>query len=333
MRHHGDFYNRLRKMDEMTLGYRKSMLLLTANHMGLFRLLAQSPANSSEICSALKTSPRGTRLMLDALVGLDIISLNDGIYELAGLGLEFLHPDSEYYMGDIYEHNYNLLTRWMKLEDSIKTGEPLLSDDDQSRTGDSLTAFIMGMQNLCSVQGDGIAEALNIKDVKSILDLGGGPGTLLHAVLKRQPNAKGVVLDRADVVELARQESAKNNLPEIGYISGDIFSANWGGPWDMILLSNIIHSYSEEKNREIIKLCEKNLTHGGQLVIIDFFLDETGTEPSYASLFSLNMLLNTDMGRSYRLSNTEDWVRSSGLNPINYVKVGLNSGILTATKP
>jgi 2-polyprenyl-3-methyl-5-hydroxy-6-metoxy-1,4-benzoquinol methylase len=328
---HGDQQARRTQLTDMSNGYRAASTILAAVELGIFKALADGAMSSDGLAARLQCSPRGLRLLLDTLTGLDLLCLEGDRYSLHGLADEFLRPDCPGYMGDIIEHNVAMMKKWANLAEVVRTGKP--HQREQIRSPQELRAFIMGMQNIAVKSAKQMVEFLDLGGVRRILDVGGGPGTYLHTLLHHLPDATGSVLDLPEVIEIAREQTEKEGLSDrVDFIAGDMFEVDCGGPWDLVVLSNIIHSWDEKDNSTLVSRLSASLSNGGLLVVKDFFLDENRTTPLDASLFSLNMLVGTDSGRSYSWHECESWLSTSGLKLIRRGRVGISSGLLLAQK-
>ena len=333
MSQHGQLHERRLALSQIADGYRQAATLNTAQHLGIFSALAEKEMDAGELATLLELDKRNLGLLLRALVAMDLLRIDEEQrFYLHGLALEFLTPGAEYYMGDIIEHGYDLMQRWVRMGEVVQSGKPIPRKAG-GRSPRQLRAFIMGMQNISKLSAEEVVDVLDLHGVKRILDLGGGPGTYLYGFLKRLPEASGAVLDLPDVVEIAQEQAVAEGMEErVDLIPGDMFSTDLGGPWDLIFIGNIIHSYGPETNRELVSRCAKALAPGGRLAIKDFFLDSTGTQPKNGALFSLNMMTANEEGRAYRRAEVEEWMLQAGLTIHSLHQVGTHSGVLVGGK-
>jgi SAM-dependent methyltransferase len=329
---HGDLQARRTQLSDMANGYRTSSTILAAVELGVFKALSAGLKSVGTLAQELGCSPRALRLLLDALTGLDLLRIEEGRYTLHGLADEFLRPGQPGYMGDIIEHNVAMMKKWSHLAEVVRSGNP--HRREQLRSPEELRAFIMGMQNIAVKSAWQMVEFLDLGGIRRILDVAGGPGTYLHTLLHHIPDATGTVLDLPDVIDIAREQTEKEGLTSrVGFIEGDMFEVDYAGPWDLAILSNIIHSWDEEDNIRLVARSAASLAPDGFLLVKDFFLDENRTTPPDASLFSLNMLVGTDSGRSYSWQECEAWLTEAGLKLIRRGRVGISSGLILAQKP
>ena len=107
----------------------------------------------------------------------------------------------------------------------------------------------------------------------------------------------------------------------IGFIGGDFnIDPISGGPYDVAWLSHILHSNSLEECQECIDKTVAALAPGGLLMIHDFILDDAKDGPEFAALFSLNMLIGTDGGRSYSRAEIFAMLEQAGVGDITHRK-------------
>ena len=125
------------------------------------------------------------------------------------------------------------------------------------------------------------------------LDLGGGHGRYGHELAN---NGLHVTLfDRDICCQIVNERYAD----QIETISGDFMVDDPGGPYDLIVLSNIVHGLGPDEMETLIPRLRAALVPGGVLAIKDMFLDHTMARPESAAMFGLTMLLYTSAGRSY----------------------------------
>ncbi len=330
MNQHGDREKRRLELSRMADGFRVSVALLTAVHLGVFRVLSDGPSTAGAMAAELSLAERELDLLLKALTGLDLLALDgDGRYHLHGLSEEFLRDGAELYMGDILHHNYHLMRRWARMDEVVSSGKPL--PRREGRSPDELRAFILGMQNNARQSALEAINGIDLRGVHSVLDLGGGPGTYLYTFLEQLPEANGTIMDFPQVIEIAREQCPRELKKRVTFLEGDIFEREFKGPWDLILISNIIHSNTLDGIRTLVSKSAAALSPGGRLVVKDFFLDDSRTIPAAAALFSLNMMISNP-GRAYSEGEIRKAMDDAGLVVTQKYNVGSHSAVLVGRK-
>lgn len=328
---HGNREARRLELSRLADSFQTSIALLTAVNAGIFHALSERPKSSEELCDELNLAERETDLLLHAICGMDLLANVNGKWALHGLADEFLRTGAEFYMGDILAHNHHRMQRWARMDEVLASGKPIPRKGGK-RSPSELRDFILGMQNISKQSAVELADGLDMQGVSTVLDLAGGPGTYLYELLRRAPGSRGRLIDYEAVTEIAAEQRALEGMEDRAeLVAGDIFDVEPEGEWDLIFLSNVIHSYTIEQIGELIRRWSVALTPGGRLVIKDFFLDESGSSPLGAALFSLNMMIGNP-GRAYRRSEIEAMGAEAGLTPASWFRVGSHSGVIVFRK-
>ena len=186
---------------------------------------------------------------------------------------------------------------WGRLADGVKRGGSMTKEtlgleawDYYAKNDEEGRCFARGMSNLSAIVSEDVSRVYDPGDVKRVVDVGGSEGVLLRGILGRAPNARGVIFDRADVIEGARRAVAESGMAErIELVSGDFF-ANVPGDGDLYLLKSILHDWPDDKCEEIVKSVHRAAPAGSRLVVVELLLPDT-PQPSPVTLMDLNMLV------------------------------------------
>jgi hypothetical protein len=93
---------------------------------------------------------------------------------------------------------------------------------------------------------------------------------------------------------------------------GDFNRDPLGGPYEVVLMSDILHYQTFETNEALVKKVFAHLVPGGRLIIKDRFLDETGTGPAWTTAFAVHILVNTEQGGCYKTADAMQWMTNAG---------------------
>lgn len=294
----------LKRLRDIWRGFWQSRVIITANNFKIFEHL-KKPLSARELSNKLSTDLRATEIILDALVGLDLLKKRGGKYRNASISERFLVEGKPYYQGDMLRYADVMWKNWSELDNSLKTGKP-------SRIAFDHTSFILAMHNISSFKAKKIINAIDLKGIKTALDLGGGPGTYSLEMAKRGVNV--TLFDRPETIEIAKRIT--NNKKGIDFIGGDFLVNDLGKGYDLIFISQIFHAYSEKDNLLLLRKCKKALNKEGRIVIQEFFINNDRTKPSESAIFSVNMLVNTEAGRCYSPNEMKRWLKNIGLKNI-----------------
>ncbi len=283
-------------------GFWTSRVLLTANNYRVFEHL-RSSRTAREVAEILKTDGRATEILLDALTAMGLLKKTGACYKNTPLSNRFLVARSAHYQGDIIRHADTLWKNWSGLDEVIRTGNPHHVSHDQD-------SFIRGMHNLALLKARDVVKAIGTKGVKKALDLGGGPGTYSMEMAKKGVSV--TLFDRPETIKIAKNIIGRSGAAGIHFIEGDLLYDDMGGGYDLIFISQVLHSCSEGESLRTIEKSRKALNRKGRLAIQEFHLEESRTRPVQGALFSVNMLVNTPEGRCYSPSEIRGWLSRSG---------------------
>ncbi|MBL7212592.1 MAG: SAM-dependent methyltransferase, partial [Desulfobacteraceae bacterium] len=147
--------------------------------------------------------------------------------------------------------------------------------------------------------------------------LGGGPGTYAIHFCLANPDLKATVSDLSSTQPFAEKTISGFGLSgRIGFVPCDYLKDDIRGTYDVAWLSHILHGEGPDECQMIIKKAVSSLKDGGLMLIHDFILNDTSDGPLFPAIFSLNMLVNTDKGRSYTESQIKEMMTKAGLTNI-----------------
>ena len=292
---------------KLYLGFIAARVVITANNVGVFDCLKGS-TTAAAAAKKLKADQRAMEILLDALTGIGlIIKSGDGKYRNAPLSNRYLVGGARLYQGDIVRHASTMWQNFSALDEVVKTGKP-------ARRGDDHESFIMGMHNLTVLRTEGLIKAIGLRRVKTMLDLGGGPGTNAIAMAKR--GVKATVFDLPATIAIARKVARREGVKGLIFIEGDFRVDDIGLGYDLILLSQIFHAFSREENMALLSKCRNALNPDGRVAVQEFPIDDTRTAPPHSALFSVNMLVGTENGRCYTPREIKEWLAETGFTNI-----------------
>jgi ubiquinone/menaquinone biosynthesis C-methylase UbiE len=321
-------------LQEVAQGYQKSVVLLTACRFGVFIALGRDARGVAELAATLEFDARALEAVLLALVAEGFLERSDeGKYSIVPGYADLLLPGTPLSQSCIMSHHYACLQRWAGLAQVLKSGKPI-EEYSSEASEEELRNFICGMADISRLSSAEVAEKIDLASFRRMLDLGGGPATSSITFAHRNPLLQCVVFDLERPLEIAREEIAKAGLSErVTTREGDYFRDAFGEGFDLVYISNIIHSVGVEDTAMIAEKSYRALRSGGRLVIKDFFLDDTRTAPAFGAYFSVNMLVATEAGKSYTLSETREILERVGFEDFDTVEVAAASRLLVARKP
>ncbi len=323
---------------DLLAAYRLPRVIFTALELDLFTTMGSPTWAVGDLARKLDVSERGLRILCRNLAMAGLLIKQGECYrtgKLAATLLNASHPDYRgHYLGLLKNH----WSDWSRLGESVKTGRPL--DHDQPEAPGYRRSFTWAMHHRTLEVAPKIAAQLPLHGVKTLLDLGGGPGTYAMAFLARNSGLKATVCDRPAALEVAKEIAATHKAgARLSYLPLDLLAEDIPGSYDAVWYSNVLHIYSPAQNLALFHRVRAAVNPGGRFMIQDAFLhDREGLFPQEATLFAVTMLLFTETGDTYSVADTSGWLKKAGFGRITMrrMKKGTEDwegGILEAMVP
>ncbi len=318
-------------------GFQESRVILTAVELGLFNRLTK-PKTVKQTARYLKTSLRGTEILLKALVAVKVIKKSGQTYVNSAMANRHFVESSPEYYGDLIKWHASTWQGWSNLTEVVKTGKPLPRPKDPK----ALESLIMGMHNLSIKRAPELVSAIGMEGVTHALDLGGGPGTnaiemarqmARHTVRDKDKPGKVTLFDYPETLKIARRIArADGKGVRLNYKGGDFTTGPIGNDYDLILVSQIYHTYPEDASIALTSKCYDALLPGGRIAVQELPIERDKTSPVGSALFTVNMLVGTSGGNMYHSSEIGGWLRQSGFKQVKVTRLSATV-LITAKKP
>jgi hypothetical protein len=285
------------QLTQMIFGFMVAQAISTAAQFGVADQLKDGPRNADEIAQAVGAHPRALYRLLRALASVGIFSEDaDGRFHLTPLAepLRSDAPDSmrgfAIYMGIDWHWQV-----WGGLPYSVRQAQPAFNHlfgqpvfEYLPQHPEKAQVFNDAMTSFSKSASEAIVNAYDFSGIKQLVDVGGGHGYLLAAILERNPQMNGVLFDAPPVVAGA-QDVIKSCGARCATAGGDFFaSVPEGG--DAYIMKHIIHDWEDERALTILRNCHRAMTEHGRLLVVEMVIPE-GNAPSPGKLLDLEMLL------------------------------------------
>ena len=320
------------RLDEVMRGYQASIVLLAAGKVGVFAALARESQTAAELADTLSLDPRALEIVLLALAADGFLEQEGDRFRIAAAYAPHLLPASPETLASILNHNHTCMLRWSALAEVLRTGKPAPRATPQPE-GPELRDFICGMENLSRTSSAEVAEKIDMSPYRRLLDLGGGPGTSSLVFARRYPELSCVVYDLPGPLAIAREQIAAAGLgARVSTKSGDFLTDDLGDGYDLVYISNIIHSLGPADVSLLLRKVHGALVPEGTVMMKDMFLEDSRIRPRFAAVFSVNMLTATAAGKSYTFSETRQILAERGFHEFSSVPIASNSAVLMARR-
>ena len=309
------------KILEVGFSFWKAQALMAGVRLGLFSELAAGGAlTAAQLRSRLAVHGRGLPDLLDALVALQLLEKTGDLYATAPDARRYLDPSQPTYVGELLEFAAaRLYPLWASLAEALVTGWP---QNEAGREGDyyaNLCAdrerhakFLRAMDGISLRAAENIAERFPWKEYRTFVDVGGGRGALAVRVATRHPHLTGGSFDLPAVGPHFDDYVRDSGLAgRLRFTAGDFFLDPLPRA-DVLLMGHVLHNWSPEQKRLLLRKAYDALPRGGRLIVYEWFVGEGRTADLLGRLMSLNMLLSTRGGGASSAAECRERMREAG---------------------
>jgi phospholipid N-methyltransferase len=186
--------------------------------------------------------------------------------------------------------------RRVRLEDAVRTDRILFGEF----TPEEQQLYSEGVDAVTPGTAQALATSYDFGQHRRVLDLGGSTGSFLTAVLGRYSFLEVTLYDLPAVARATRQRLAACPLGDrIRIVEGDFFEDPIPEDHDPIIIANIVHCFQPEQVVALLRRVRHRVAEGARLVLVDFWTDETHTQPLFAALMAGEFLLTPGGGDVY----------------------------------
>lgn len=301
--------------------YWETKILLTAVKLDVFSVLDGRGRTASEAAEKLSADVRALELLLNALVAVRLVSKSGDLYVNTPVAATHLVKHGPQYVGHLLLLHDAEWGNWGKLEEAVKTGRSPVTQH-VFETDPALGANVLSVLHRIGQQsGPDLAKRLALGEARTMLDLGGGAGTNAIAFCQIYPQLSATVFDLQTTLPLTERTVKDAGLEgRIALKAGDFNRDSLGGPYDVVLMSDILHYQDLATNAALVKKIYRHLNPGGRLIIKDRFLDASGTSPAWTAAFAVHILVNTEQGACYRTAEAMQWMHDGGYGSVEEIE-------------
>jgi hypothetical protein len=288
-----------------------------AQRLGVFARVAERPWRSTELARELGVREQGLRRLLDVLVVTEVLRLDEEErYSLPRRTAKWLDPRSAHHVGDFLADTHHYWEWWAGLEDLVRDGRSV-EMHDREPDDPYWRSYINGQYQLARLSSDAVAKAVRLQTgAHSLLDVAGAHGEFSMALCRRHPQLHATIVDLPGSVRIGREIVASQGMADrVGFLEGDMFEADLGGPHDGALVFNIIHHLTPERTRGLLARVADALRPGAPLCIVDLFDRPPGRPPDSGAFLGLFFHL-TSGADTYSRSETAEWMQASGFGTV-----------------
>lgn len=296
-----DLQTARRSLGRMISGYHTTQILYVAAKLGLADLLDAGPKSSEELARTVGAHDPMLYRLLRALVEIGVVEEQEGQrFRLTEMGMHLREEAPGSLRAAAICAGEPFYRAWGDLLESVRTGEtafdrvfgaPLF--DYLARHPDLGEQFNRYMAGVSTAVAAAVVEAYDFSPLGTIVDVAGGQGALLAAILRANPGAKGILFDLAPVIASARPRiEAAGVADRCALVAGDFFEAVPEGG-DAYLMKWILHDWDDERAVRLLTNCRRAMGEDARLLIVETVMPERMTPGHAGADLDLQMLALT----------------------------------------
>jgi hypothetical protein len=290
---------------QMINGYWNSQMICVAAKLGIADLVADGPKSSAELAKITGTHAPTLYRLLRALASLGVFAEDDrGRFGLTPLAepLRTGVPDS---LRDwaVFAADVETWRSWEQLLYSVTTGEAAFEHvwgmpnwEYRAHKPEANAIFNAAMISASSRRIGPVMAAYDFSGIRTIVDVGGGHGAFIAAILSAYPTMRGILFDLPHVVAGAEPMLKAAAIASRCEIIGGSFLEAAPGGGDAYLLSKVIHDWGDERAAAILRNCRQVMAVHSRLLLVEAVIPP-GNTPHPGKLSDINMLVVNTGGR------------------------------------
>lgn len=302
---------------QIASGFMAAKHLFTANEVGVFTALARGPRRLEELAIDTGVAAHRLRILTDAMVVLGVLQRRGEQYRNGPAAAAYLSGDTTTDLSPFLRFWDHLsYPMWSSFAEAIRTGRgqaTAQSTDDQQRL------YSEGVEAIQAGPAHALPASYDFSAHERLLDLGGGTGSWLLAVLHRHHHLRSTLFELPGAAALARDRLAEDNpgTHPTEVVDGDFFHDPLPRGHDAVLIANVMHLFSPDHNKDLLRRTRASVAAGARLLLADFWTDPSHTQPAFAALMAGEFLVITGEGDVYSAQEAKDWLDQTGWRMID----------------
>ena len=319
-------------------GFAQTFVISTAVELSLFTHIANGCTIVERVAESAGCDERATRMLLDAVVSLDLLKKDaDGSYALTLEAEAYLVEGSPFYLGGMMGRVEDVIKSWANLTECVKTGKPVLAVEGREHGAEFFKQVVISLMPVHHPGALAAADALGIGSTwmgVRALDVGAGSGIWGIAVAQRDPTAHVTAFDWEPVLEVTKECVEQFGVAaQFDFRPGDMREDDFAPEqFDLVLLGHVCHSEGEEHSRALLAKAFVCLKPGGKLVIAEYVPDDNRAGPIMPLIFAVNMLVFTAAGDTFTFAEYAKWLKETGFTAVESIEAPAPSPLIVATR-
>ncbi len=337
-------FDALNRLTEIASSFMVAQTFAAACNLGLFEELGKGPATAEGLGRRLNIHPDGCRRLLVALEHLGLVQRKNSHYsnsELAG----FLTSKSPVALEALSMWGNPWPRMWEFLPDTLREWSPRWQQALGSTAEETFAALYEDPERLrrfCQFMnaysvpiGQEIAQHFDFAPYRCVMDVAGGPGGLAIQIGLKYSHLRGIIMDLPPVCLVAQEDIQASGLADrFTTATADLFTGPYPSGADVITLSWILHDWSDDSCRKILRNCFEALPSQGVLLISETVLNNDSSGTQFGALMSLHMAIVCESGAKERSEGEYgSLLKEAGFGDVEIIRLEGPRDLIVARRP
>ncbi|MGZ4953875.1 MAG: methyltransferase [Methylobacter sp.] len=302
--------------------FQRTFVLKAAIELDVFRAISEGSGDVASIARHASASERGVRILCDSLVIVGLLQKVDGCYRHTPASAAFLDPCSPTCLASLARFIAlpAMLESYKSLADIVRNGRTTLPGEGSVEPDNPMwVEFAQSMSPIMAPLAEpfGAIALEGRTGPMRVLDLAAGHGLFGIEIAKQNAQAHVTGQDWAGVLSVAFENARRAGVQDrYEMLAGSAFDVEFGGLYDVVLLTNFLHHFDVETCVGLLKKVRASLKPDGCVVTLEFVPNEDRVSPPIPAAFSMTMLVSTVAGDAYTFKELSDMHIQAGFSTV-----------------
>lgn len=301
------------RIEKLFAGVAPALALRAALELEVFTKIGDGAVTADSLGAMLEVDPSRLSRLLYALASIDLLDVEGGQFRNGPEASTFLDAAKPTYRGGDHELLQELWSADLLTADSLRENRPAALHDFSEAGPEAAAAFSRKVAPGALSFGRILAREIDLSAVGSVIDIGGGPGTVLVGLRERWPHVVATLMELPPVAVAARAILSEHGAEDVVVEDGDIVASPSRGRHDLAILKAVIQVLPPDQARRSILNAAGCLKPGGEIVIAGWgVIDDDLLGPPDGVFLNLTFLNLYRHGESYTDSQYRKWMAAAG---------------------
>ncbi|OWJ57247.1 methyltransferase [Inquilinus limosus] len=322
------------RIDSLIAAVPAALALRAGLDLGIFTRLGGGAMTADSLGAALGVAPDRLSRLLYALASIGLLDVEEGRFRNGAEASAFLDASKPAYRGGDHTLLRELWGADLLTAESLRQNRPAALHDFSEAGPEAAAAFSRMLAPGGVIFGRHLAREIDLSAVGSVIDIGGGAGTILVGLRERWPRIAATLMELPTVAAAAPDILSEYGAGDVVVEEGDITVAPSTGRHDLAILKAVVQVLPPDQARRAILNAARCLVAGGEIAIAgQGVVDDDRLGPPEGVFLNLTFLNLYRHGESYTEGQYRAWMAEAGFQGISRSRLPDGSALFRARLP